>query len=500
MRQAVAIIAIILFSISGSVYSDERDQKIQYLEQQIDQMKSTLNNLQSEVADLKEAKASAPVPESAEPRNADVKEDAFLNLGVPFDEDGKYAYSPMYRWSEMDVLIAERKGMRLFMGLDTVGRYQILNHEDVYITPAPTDANPTPGPVKQKDIEPGFQTPWGNMSFLADYDGKIAAYFDLYLASGPHPSQVYGHEGYIVIRELPGDFAGAKYLDPIFDVINVRAGAFDIDFGDQQYRRSNNASVQRNPLIGNYVVDPSSEEIGVEIFSEPGKFFWLAGFTGGTTTGDFKDGRGLGAVHAKLGLNVIEGLRPSISVYHVDHSGNPTKPSGTASSFFAGNRSGSSYGGALDGGAAVGDALLGKGQDVTALQGDITWQWKKLEVYGHFGWFEDADTNGSAAGNITERWNYYAGETVFHITERVFIAGRFSGASAVKLNDLSSDGTISRVQVGGGFWIMDDLLLKLEYVNQWYNDFKIEEGPVSGVEPSFDPSFDGVITEVSYSF
>jgi hypothetical protein len=47
---------------------------------------------------------------------------------------------------------------------------------------------------------------------------------------------------------------------------------------------------------------------------------------------------------------------------------------------------------------------------------------------------------------------------------------------------------------------MDDLLFKIEYVNQWYNDFKIEEGPVSGVEPSFDPSFAGVITEISYSF
>ena len=498
MRRVITFLTMFFICLSVRAYSDEKDQKIQSLEQQISQIQSVLGHLQTEVAELKEAKTSEP--EEAVVETADKREGALLKLGVLFDNDGTYVYSPMYRWSEMDVLIAQRNGMRLFMGLDTVGRYQILNHDDVFITPAPTEANPSPSPVEQKGIEPGFQTPWGNMSFLADYDGKIAAYFDLYLASGPHPSQVYGHEGYVVIRELPSGFAGERFLDPIFDVINIRAGAFDIDFGDQQYRRSNNASVQRNPLIGNYVVDPSSEEIGVEIFSEPGRFFWLAGITGGTTTGDFKDGRGLGAVHAKLGVNIMDGLRPSVSVYHVDHSGNPAKPEGTGSSFFAGNRSGSPYGGILDAGAAAGDALLGKGQDVTAVQGDITWQWKQIEVYGHFGWFQDEDTNGSKAEEITDSWNYYAVETVFHINERVYVAARYSGASAIRLQDLSSDGIIHRVQVGGGFWIMDDLLFKLEYVNQWYKNFSTAEGPVSGVEPSFDPSFDGVITEISYSF
>ncbi len=500
MRQAIAILAILFFNFSGLGYSDERDQKIQSLEEQIVQMKSMLNNLQDEVAELKVAKASTSEINETEAETADVKEGAFLKLGVPFDEEKNYVNTPMYRWSEMDVLIAQRKGMRLFMGLDTVGRYQVLDHEDVYITPAATETNPSPSPVKQSSVDPGFQTPWGNMSFLADYDGKIAAYFDLYLASGPHPSQVYGHEGYIVIRELPSGFAGSQFLDPIFNVINVRAGAFDIDFGDQQYRRSNNASVQRNPLIGNYVVDPSSEEIGVEIFSEPGRFFWLAGITSGTTTGDFKDGRGLGAVHAKVGMNVFDGLRPSVSVYHVDHSDNPPKPQGTGSSFFAGNRSGSPYSAVLDGSAAAGDALLGKGQDVTAVQGDITWLWNKLEVYGHFGWFQDEDVNGSRPRELTERWNYYAAEAVFHVTERAYIAARYSGASAIKLNDISSDGIIHRIQVGGGFWIMDDLLAKLEYVNQWYDDFTLSEGAVSGIEPSFDPSFDGVVSEISYSF
>ena len=44
------------------------------------------------------------------------------------------------------------------------------------------------------------------------------------------------------------------------------------------------------------------------------------------------------------------------------------------------------------------------------------------------------------------------------------------------------------------------MLVKAEYVYQWYDDFSPAEGQVGGIDAWRDPSFNGVIFEASFSF
>lgn len=386
------------------------------------------------------------------------------------------------------VEIAKWGDTTLSLGVDTVGTAQALDHENVF--------DPTGAALLE--LEPGFQTAWGNLEFLAVFgeEKELEMFFDLFIASRQHPSTTYGHQGYLLIRGMPGNLKNVALLNGIFKVVNVKVGHFHLDYGDHSLHRSDNAAVQLNPLIGNFVIDPEMVDIGAEIFSKPGKFNWLVGVSNGTNTEDFKDGRGT-ALHGKVWAD-IEPIRAALSVFRVDHSDNPVG-TGSRTTLFAGNRDGERYGGVFGGGQAPGQILPAAGKDVTAWQADLAYNGSRLNLYANYGDTEDADANGSLPGTPVENWVYYAGEAVFHITENGYVATRYSTGEAKKLGGVSSDGSVDRLQVGGGYWLTDNMLAKLEYVTEQYSDFRT--GTVlNGMQAWRDPEFDGFVMEVSFSF
>jgi hypothetical protein len=400
--------------------------------------------------------------------------------------------SPSFRAEEMDFRVGRAGNIDLYFGLQTAGRFQALTQNDVFV-----------GNVEQPDLDPSFQTAWGDLPFLANIDnGKMLVFFDLYISSRPHPSTTYGNEGYILIRELPDGLAGNDFLnDSIFKYVNVKAGHFEIDYGDHHYRRSDNAWVQRNLLIGNYLVDPDVEEIGMEIYSKPQRLNWLLGISSGTTTENLNEGRGIASVHGKLWANVTDDLRASVSGYYVDHSDNPaTGPGSTKGSLFSGRRSGGPYGGVFGGGNSPGEVFIPNDQLVTAFQGDLTWTPGPWEFYGHLGWMEDADPNGSLPDSPENRWTYAAIEGAYHFSPRIHAAARYGIAMPDDINGNSSSGQVHRIQVGGGYWITKNLLGKAEYVYETMSDFDPEDGSVAGVRAVDDPYFHGLILEVSFAF
>ena len=400
------------------------------------------------------------------------------------------------RLQRMTTQIGQAGDMDLYLGLNTVGRPQYLQQSNVFDTVGPN--NVVPGA-----LEPGIQTPFGQFLILADFGGAIEVYMDVFIASRPHEDLLQADEGFMLFRQLPGPFA------PIFDFVHIKAGGFEMDFGDAHYRRSNNADVQRNPLIGNYVIDPREVEIGAEFFNPPGSLpiNWLFG-VGVGNTGDFQAHRGW-QFHGKLYAETCGGFRPSVSFFRADHAGNPTgfPNTGSKSDLFRSNRSGGPYAAVLGAGNAPGQILPGNGQDVSAVQVDLSWFRDTLELYGHFGMFLDADTNGSAPGTPTESWLYYTGEGIYRFTPYMYAAARYSGASALHLvsaldntQDVKSGGVVHRFQIGGGYWLHDMILAKLEYVYQFYDSFTPDGSQVSGVDVWRNPTFNGVLMEISFTF
>lgn len=398
------------------------------------------------------------------------------------------------RVSEGQLKVLDTDSNKLFITLNTVGTAQALDHENVY------DAKGT----KLASIEPGFQNAFGDLGFIGKFgkNQEIEIVFDLYLSSRNHPSQTYGNEGYIILRGVPENLQSLKFLEPILNKVDIKAGHMLVDFGDAAQHRSNNAIVQKNPLIGNFVIDPNIVSIGMQASSKPGtKLGWLVGVSNGTTTEDWSVGRGI-AYNGKLIYNPVKGLRTSVSYIGTDQSDNPTKAGGGSQmQMFTGNRSGERYAGVLGGGQAPGNVFPQAGEKFSAAQFDVTFDnGSPIKLYGHYGITQDKDINGSAAGTPEEKWSYYAADLKYQLTPALYAAARYSNASTSMFNGAAAAGQVDRIQVGGGFWLTRNLLMKMEYVQQKYSGFTDGQIVNNGIQAWRDPEFSGVVSEVSFSF
>ena len=48
--------------------------------------------------------------------------------------------------------------------------------------------------------------------------------------------------------------------------VTLRVGHFEINYGDAHFRRTDNGNAMYNPLVGNYILDAFTTEIGGEAY------------------------------------------------------------------------------------------------------------------------------------------------------------------------------------------------------------------------------------------
>ena len=387
--------------------------------------------------------------------------------------------NPDHMRPDQHMQIAQYGNMKLYLGFWTVGRFQALQQ---YNLRTPTGMNPN------------FQTPYGMLDLYATVPHEFDMFADFYIASPEHPSQTYGDEGWMVFKQIPG-VAHNSPINEMMDYINVKVGAFDIDFGDNNYHRSKDAWVQNNPLIGNPLVDPSTEEIGGEVYSVKGPIYWLAGLSNGSTTGHFNYGAGP-AFHGKIWGYPTKDLRLSGSVYYGDMG-----ESADTIDLFTATRSGEAYaslfGNSVD---TQGQVVPQAGHNVFATQGDITYEHGPFESYSYVGWTQDNDANRTGIGTPRESWLYGSSNLVYHINPSLYLAAQYSYAFAGSVNGVDTNGWVDRIQVGAGWWMTRTLLAKIEYVQEQYRSFGSNVGMVNSAQANLNPGFNGVVMEVSFGF
>lgn len=397
--------------------------------------------------------------------------------------------------AQAQLKLTETENTKLFMTLRTVGTAQSLQHENVF------DAKGAPLP----ELSAGFQNAFGDLGFIGKFgkNEEIEVVFDLYLSSRNHPSTTYGNEGYMILRGVPENLKSIGFLEPILARVDLKAGHFLVNFGDALQHRSNNAIVQNNPLVGNFVIDPNIVSIGMEVSSKPqSRVNWVVGAFNGTTTEDWSVGRGFGYL-GKVSVNPVAPIRTSLSYIAADHSDNPNKSAGGSQiQMFNGNRSGERYAGVLGGGQAPGNVFPQAGEKFSAAQFDLTYDDKNLPVkfYGHYGMTQDKDLNGSLAGSPEEKWTYYAAQVKYEVSPALYAAARYSAATTDMLNGKATNGEVNRYQVGGGLWLTKNLLFKLEYVSQTYRNFNQGDMVNNNIQAWRSPEFSGLVSEVSFSF
>jgi hypothetical protein len=287
--------------------------------------------------------------------------------------------------------------------------------------------------------------------------------------SSRHHNETWVKDGYLLIDDSPIDVPALKSL---MRYVTVKAGHFEINYGDAHFRRTDNGHALYTPFVGNYIMDAFTTEIGAEAYVRKGPFLAMLGVTGGQIRGDVTNP---GARHpsflGKVGFDqqVSEELRVRLTGSAYTSAGSP------GLTLYGGDRAGSryyfvleNYGAADNNQATSGLINPGLSHEITALQLNPFVKFRGLEL---FGVVERAE--GQSATETEKReWSQYALDAVYRFLprEQLFVGARYNTVSGT-LGGMTSEVSIDRWQLGAGWFVTPSVVLKGEYVTQKYHDF-----------------------------
>jgi hypothetical protein len=280
-------------------------------------------------------------------------------------------------------------------------------------------------------------------------------------------------DGYFLIDDSPIDIDA---LNNLMKYLTLRVGHFEINYGDAHFRRSDAGNSMYNPLIGNYIMDAFTTEIGAEAYVRANGFMVMGGITGGEIRGTLRNPQNRAPSYlAKLGYD--KQLTPMLRT-RVTGSLYTTKKS-QSNTLYSGDRAGSRYFDVLENTASTekdnawsGGIRPGMNSKITAMQLN---PFVKLGGIEFFGIIEQA--KGKAATEAKDRtWNQYAGVLTYRFgaDERFFGAARYNTAKG-ELTGIENKVSADRYNVGGGWFITPNVMAKAEWVNQKYNDFPVAD-------------------------
>jgi hypothetical protein len=318
---------------------------------------------------------------------------------------------------------------------------------------------------KLAEIGFGFNNSTANLAVHAQLAPGIRVALTSYLSSRHH-NETWVKDGYLQMDESPIDFVPLKAL---MQVVTLRVGHFEINYGDSHFRRSDNGNALYNPFVGNYILDAFTTEIGGEVYVKAKNIIAMGSITGGEIRGTVtKPGDRGPSYIGKLGVDrqVNKDLRVRLtgSMYKTNKA--------MSNTLYSGDRAGSRYYFVMENTAATETAQKDSGlinpgfkNKVTAMQINPFVKFRGLEL---FGVIERAE--GRAFTETTDRtWNQYAVDAVYRFLpeEKLFAGVRYNKATGA-LTGITGDVGAERWELGGGWFILPGLLAKAEYVNQKY--------------------------------
>lgn len=350
----------------------------------------------------------------------------------------------------------------------------------------------------------GFNLATANLNLDVQINDGIRMALESYMSSRHHP-EFWVKGGYIQVDKLPM-FGNPQWFT---DNVSVRVGHTMFNYGDQHFRRSDNGRTFYNPFVGNYIMDAFTTEIGGEAYVFPAdNYFVMLGATHGLISGDVRDYEHTDknpSILAKIGYDdqLSDDLRVRLttSLY--------TNPGTTRNTLYAGDRAGSRYymamepeyyqnfraGGAITASSETNRFTSGRftpdfTHQITSVMINPFIKYKGLELFGTYEVSEgthNADADDRSATQV-------AGEIIYRFlaNEQLYVGARYNQVSS-ELPAPNNDITIDRLQLALGWYTTDNLLVKLEYVNQNFNDFDANDYRHGG-------NFDGLMIEAAIAF
>ncbi|HEX9220431.1 MAG TPA: hypothetical protein VF858_08080 [Gemmatimonadaceae bacterium] len=288
-------------------------------------------------------------------------------------------------------------------------------------------------------------------------------------SSARHHQETWVKDGYLLVDASPIDW---KPLNDIMKYVTIRAGHFEINYGDAHFRRSDNGNAIRNALVGNYIMDAFTTEVGGEVYLRANGFMLMGGVTGGESRGMITSPDKRAPSYLMKGgfdKTFANDLRFRLTASEY------ATASSVSNTLFSGDRAGSRYYDVLENTSSTETAQAWSGAMQPGLKNSIhSWvvnpflEFKGLELFGNI-----ETAKGRAAGETDNRtWKQNVGEVVYRFLpdQRLFLAARYNTVKG-QLTVGAPDVKVNRSQVGGGWFLTPNVLTKLEFVNQKYLDF-----------------------------
>jgi hypothetical protein len=418
----------------------------------------------------------------------------------PYDKRGLHVFEPTKQADTIPFT-----GPRVRFGAGFTQQFQDIDHEN-------PDAANNLTTNRLYPITSGFMTAQANLFFDVELSEGIRLNVTTYLSSRHH-NEAWVKGGYIQFDKLP--FRGQLW-DDLMELVTIKVGHMEINYGDQHFRRSDGGHTIQNPFMDNLIADAFATEIGGEVYVQKAGLLGMIGISNGMirgnvdyvqpsvnpTTGDIIDANTSRnpSIYLKLAAdrNLTDRVRARLSgsYYHNNSS------AGTGLTLYSGDRTGSNYQNVLER-APVGQSLPAS----TALftSGRINPAFSKkihafmvngfLKAYGveFFGTYEKA--NGRTKTETARRdMTQYAGDLLYRFgaAENLYIGARYNRVN-VELAGIANEVTVDRKALAAGWFLTRNILLKGEYVIQEYQDFPSTDFRAGG-------RFDGYVIEAVVGF
>lgn len=337
------------------------------------------------------------------------------------------------------------------------------------------------GVVTPLELGSNFNLATSNFDIDAQlYDG-VRMHLRTYLSSRHHP-EPYVKGGYMQIDKL--DFIQEDFMAELMDKVSIKVGHMEINYGDNHFRRSDNGQALFNPFVGNYIMDSFTTEVGGEVYFQNNGLLAMVGLTNGKLNqSTVKAAPGAPeykpVLVGKLGYDsqINEDLRFRLtgSIYTTSESGN--------NYLYTGDRAGARYYNVLT--ESTSDFRTGRfnpgfNNEITAIMINPFVKFQGFEFYGVF----ENSTGKAVAETDTRTFNQYGAEMLYRFgaEENIYLGGRYNLVSG-EING-GDEVDITRLNIGGGWFMTNNILAKAEFVTQSYDGFPtgsiFEEGEFSG--------------------
>jgi hypothetical protein len=362
---------------------------------------------------------------------------------------------------------AKYDGFKLSWGGAFAQQFQNLTHQNTALAKPGKDA--AGKDVNLNSLIPigsGFNNANANLYLNVQLARGIRVAVETY-ASARHHNETWVKDGYFLIDGSPID---SKLLDRIMEVATLKVGHFEVNYGDQHFRRSDNGMTLYNPFVGNFVIDAFTTEIGAEAYLRKNGYLAMVGMTGGEVKGQVTaPGRRGPSYLAKLGVDkqLTSDIRVRLtgSLYKKDRSASGTLTSG--------DRAGSRYYDVLENVISTESAQAWSGAIQSGMRNNVTaFVINPFVKVGGAEFFGNVETmTGAAAGETNRTLRQLVGEGLYRFADnKLYVGGRVNSVHG-ELQGIANDISVKRYQAGGGWFVTPNVLSKIEFVRQNYENF-----------------------------